>query len=254
MFIWAIHYFDQVELLFNHFNLTYKDLAAYKNSNTKAYFDKEAFDFDVSYKSGLELKDFVRRLAYRWNQPLIIKRLRSLVHLAGDCTNRLFLEVGIGAGHYSIELVKAGAEKVVGIDFSKGMMRCAKDNINQLNLQDSIELVEGDFFEIGPQYDANFDVSFACGVLDYIEPNKQELFVRQITACTKNGGHVIISFPKNRTIHAIIRKVWLNLFKKIPVFFYSQDDILSLTKSAGLFPIEDIDCGALTVRKFQKQA
>jgi len=234
--------------------LIYKDLAAYKSSNTKAYFDKEAFDFDVGYKNGVELKDVVRRLAYRWNQPLIIKRLRSLVHLAGDCTNRLFLEVGIGAGQYSIELAKAGAKKVVGIDFSKGMMLCAEANINQLNLQDRIELVEGDFFEIGPQYEANFDLSFACGVLDYIEPNKQELFVRQITACTKNGGHVIISFPKKRTIHAIIRKVWLNLFKKTPVFFYSQDDIISLTKSAGLLPIENIDCGALTVSKFQKQA
>ena len=92
-------------------------MAIYKNSNTKAYFDKEAFDFDVGYKNGLELKDFIRRLAYRWSQPLIIKRFRSLVHLAGDCTNRLFLEIGIGAGQYSIELVKAGAEKVVGIDF-----------------------------------------------------------------------------------------------------------------------------------------
>ena len=228
-------------------------MTIYKNSNTKDYFDKEAFDFNVSYKRGVELKDFVRRLAYRWNEPLIIKRLRSLVHLAGDCTNRLFLEVGIGAGQYSIELVKAGAEKVVGIDFSKGMMRCAKANINQLNLQDSIELVEGDFLEIGPQYEANFDVSFACGVLDYIEPNKQELFMRQIAACTKNGGHVIISFPKKRTIHAIIRKIWLNIFKKIPVFFYSQDDIIVLAKSAGLLPVEEIDCGALTVKKFQKQ-
>ena len=228
-------------------------MTIYKNSNTKDYFDKEAFDFNVSYKRGVELKDFVRRLAYRWNQPLIIKRLRSLVHLAGDCTNRLFLEVGIGAGQYSIEIVKAGAEKVVGIDFSKGMMRWAKANINQLNLQDSIELVEGDFLEIGPQFEANFDVSFACGVLDYIEPNKQELFVKQIAACTKNGGHVILSFPKKRTIHAIIRKIWLNVFKRIPVFFYSQDDIIVLAKSAGLLPVEEIDCGALTVKKFQKQ-
>jgi len=223
-------------------------------NNTKSYFNKEAADFDHSYKDGSQITDIIRKLTYRWNEPLIKKRLEALVNLAGDCKGKRVLEVGVGAGQYAIELAKTGPDEIVGIDYSEGMLSFARKNIEKFQMQNRISLVNTDFLKLGEKFQNSFDICFACGVLDYVCEKDQQEFLKKMTGCTKLKGYVIVSFPKRGVLHAYIRSVWLGYWKKVPVFFYSSKDIEKLTRGAGLVFVDKKDCGALVVNKYQKES
>jgi ubiquinone/menaquinone biosynthesis C-methylase UbiE len=148
---------------------------------------------------------------------------------------RTFLDVGCGAGHYSLEFANKGAQKVVGIDISEKMLDICHRRASELQLNDRCQFLQTDLLEYQP--DTKFDVCIGIGLFDYIrEP---------LPVLTKMGevvqDRIIISLPKFWTWRALVRKVRLTL-KGCDVFFYTKEQIDRLLKQAAFkrYTIEEI--------------
>lgn len=216
------------------------------NDKTRQYFDREARDFDVSYNNPRTLKDFIRRISYFYNKKAIEGRLEAFLSLIGkDIEGKKILDVGCGPGIYSIRLAQRGAV-VTANDYAQTMLNIASSNAeaNRVN----IHFVPGDFFDFSP--DDRFDYVFAAGVMDYIHPSRAQAFLKHMAELSNK--FVLVSFPRKHAIHAVIRKLWLNLVKKIPVTFFNNHDILRLALTCGLKEVERRDVGVLWVVKFRK--
>jgi len=217
-----------------------------KNS-TQSYFDKECNDFNASYTDATKLKDFIRRLSFRYNEKSIVGRMTSLLSLVGNPAQKKILEVGTGPGFYAIEIAKNGGE-VTGLDFSSGMLENARDNAQKESV--NIDFIEGDI--LTTSIDKKFDTTFATGVIEYIPKENQLDFVKKLTDLSTDT--IIISFPKKFVLHALIRTIWLTFFKKIKVNYFTNSDIARLAEAASIVEVERENIKILWVIKFKKSS
>lgn len=88
----------------------------------------------------------------------------SVLHVLGELHGKSVLDIGCGSGVYSRLLRERGAERVVGIDESAGMIDHARDRERAQNL--GIEYRVG---PVGPGDQGSFDVVLAVYVLPYAE-------------------------------------------------------------------------------------
>jgi len=212
----------------------------------REYFEKEAGDFDAAYRAPGEMKDFIRRLSYAYNQRPIQGRLRALLELVGDrLEGAHILEVGCGPGFYSIELAKKGAH-MSALDFSESMITAARINAQRAGVP--VEFIRADFTSSCPSQ--TYDYVFATGVVEYIEPALQQNFLCRMAQLSK--GIVIVSFPRRGTVHALVRQIWLRWFKGFRISFFDGPAIDELARATGLQELERRDVGILWVIKFRK--
>lgn len=216
------------------------------NDRTRQYFNREARDFDASYNNPRTIKDFIRKISYFYNKKAIEGRLEALLSLIGeDIAGKQILDVGCGPGIYSIRLAQRGAV-VTANDYAQTMLNIASSNAEANHV--NIHFIPGDFFDFSP--DNEFDYVFATGVMDYIHPSRAQAFLKHMADLSNQ--FVLVSFPQKFAIHAVVRKLWLNLVKKIPVTFFTNHDIRTLAVTCGLKEVERKDVGVLWVVKFRK--
>ena len=219
-----------------------------RNDKTHEYFNREAKDFDASYKNSKGLKDFIRRISYFYNKKAIVGRLEALLSLMGeDISGKNILEVGCGPGIYSIRLAQRGAV-VTANDYAQTMLDIATANAKANHAE--IDFILGDFFDFHPNH--KFDTVFATGVIDYIPPTRALAFLKHMADLSNH--FVIVSFPKKYGLHALVRKLWLTWIKRIPVTFFSNQDIETAASACCLKEVERKDVGILWVVKFRKGA
>lgn len=140
--------------------------------------------------------------------------------------DRTFLDVGCGNGLYSLELVRRGAAKVVGIDIAEVMIGLCKQSSEEQNLTDRCTFLQTDLLDYKPE--STFDVSFGIGLFDYIsDPLPVLKKMREVST-----DKAIMAFPRLWTWRAPVRKVRLAR-KGCDVFFYSASRINELLKEAG---------------------
>ena len=217
-----------------------------RNDKTHEYFNREAKDFDASYKNAKGLKDFIRRISYFYNKKAIVGRLEALLSLMGeDISGKNILEVGCGPGIYSIRLAQRGAV-VTANDYAQTMLDIATANAKANHAE--IDFILGDFFDFHPNH--KFDTVFATGVIDYIPPTRALAFLKHMADLSNH--FVIVSFPKKYGLHALVRKLWLTWIKRIPVTFFSNQDIETAASACCLKEVERKDVGILWVVKFRK--
>jgi SAM-dependent methyltransferase len=106
----------------------------------------------------------------------------SELRVLGDCSGRRVLELGCGAGQWSLALSARGA-RVVGIDLSEGQLGHARAAARRLGLD--VPLVHGDAERL-PFGAASFDVVFCDhGAMSFASP---DLTVREASRVLKPGG------------------------------------------------------------------
>ena len=85
---------------------------------------------------------------------------------------------------------------------------------------------------------------------DYLTLRSGDILLPYVKMVAMSSNSIIVSFPKKYILHALIRKIWLNVFKRIKVVFFNEGDIKKLT--SGLREIDRMDVGILWVIKFAK--
>lgn len=96
-----------------------------------------------------------------------IKWRKKVVSIVAKTNPKIVLDIATGTGDLAINLAETNAEKIIGLDISKGMLNVGKNKINKLNLENIIEMVLGDGEKI-PFKDNTFDaITVAFGVRNF---------------------------------------------------------------------------------------
>jgi ubiquinone/menaquinone biosynthesis C-methylase UbiE len=96
------------------------------------------------------------------------------------------LDVCCGTGAAMRILRPLCREKVVGIDFSQGMLDVAKEQFSAEPGQPPVELIRGNVLEM--PFREEFDLAVTVGSLGHILPKDEPRFVERIAAALKPGG------------------------------------------------------------------
>lgn len=177
----------------------------------------------------------------------MFKRFEMALNVCQPIKGKKILDVGCGTGIYDFELARRGADFVLGVDFSDGMIKFAKEKSKQLSFEDKCSFIQADFFKPPLPKEQIFDFSIVTGVMDYIE--NQSEFIDNILRVTKSTA--FFSFPKDGGLLASQRKIRYKL--KCPLFLYTNDQVKKLFQNINGAPVSIQDIGREIVVTVNKQ-
>lgn len=162
---------------------------------------------------------------------------RKVLKMVSDTKPESILDIATGTGDLAILLSKTSAQKIVGLDLSAGMLEVGKSKVKALNLDNRIEMVQGDSENL-PFEDNTFDaitVGFGIRNFENLEKGLSEI----LRVLKPNGIFVILetSVPTNFPF-----KQGYNFYTKTIVPFmgklFSKDQqaYAYLSESAKNFP------------------
>lgn len=181
----------------------------------KKYFDRVPKEWDALYSHEGRL----RHLLNKWLRKGLYERYRLTFEHCGDLRGARVLDIGCGTGRYSIECIRRGADRVVGVDFAPSMIEFSQKMARQMNVADKCEFICNDF--LAHQFQESFDIVLALGLFDYIK-NAEPIFKK---VATINPRKFVASFPKFTPIWGLQRKIRYRLIKKCPIYNYTAEQL-----------------------------
>lgn len=147
------------------------------------------------------------------------------------------LDIATGTGDLAINLADTGAQRIVGLDISPGMLEVGKDKVAEKNLDKTIEMVIGDSENL-PFDDNSFDaITVAFGVRNF---ENLETGLTEILRVLQPGGTFVVletsvptKFPFKQG-YFVYSKYILPTIGKL----FSKDKVAYnyLSESASVFP------------------
>ena len=114
---------------------------------------------------------------------------RKVVRLASANKPQRVLDVATGTGDLAIALKNTGAQEIIGLDISPGMLNVGSEKVKALSLDNQINMVLGDGEKL-PYEDGYFDVAtVAFGVRNFEELDKG---LNEIFRVLRQGGRLLI--------------------------------------------------------------
>lgn len=134
-------------------------------------FDEIAPHFDITrYKPWPESKRFISTLPKK-----------SMV-----------LDLGCGNGRNSIYLAKEGMN-VIGLDFSRGLIKIAKNKLEWKEVLNRVNLIQGDIASLPLQDDIVDAVLYIATLHHLPTPNERLQSLKEVTRCLKSKGRALVS-------------------------------------------------------------
>ncbi len=201
----------------------YKDLDKGKKAQVALMFNNIARKYDLlNHLLSMGIDKLWRKRAVKLLKPI---------------EPRQMLDIATGTGDFALACLKLNPDKVTGIDISTEMLAVGREKIAKKNLQNKIELFEGDSENI--QFDDNsFDaITVAFGVRNF---ENLEKGLREMNRVVRPGGKVVIlEFSKPAKFP--IKQFYNFYFFKILPFWgrmVSKDSsaYTYLPESVGAFP------------------
>ena len=190
----------------------------------RSHFHATAGEFDAIYSGD---KGAFRRWLDRLLRADMYERFRRTI---AECREPGLevLDVGCGSGRFSVAVARAGARRVLGLDFAETMLEIARRLAEREGVADRCHFAAGDFMD--RKFDRRFDVTLAIGLFDYVADCAP--FLRKMRRVSRRK--VVATFPRRWTWRAPVRKVRLAL-RGCPVFFFTRRQVERLMADAG-FP------------------
>jgi 2-polyprenyl-3-methyl-5-hydroxy-6-metoxy-1,4-benzoquinol methylase len=200
------------------------------SGQTSQFFDGYAADFDAIYGSD---NGPVERIANRLFRRAMLIRYEKTLAGCQPVEGRTVIDIGCGPGHYSIALARAGAEKVLGLDFAAGMLKIASERAEAQGVGQRCSFVLADF--LTHAIPERFDYAIVMGFMDYVG-DPRPVIDRVLSIIRRRA---FFSFPKAGGPLAWQRQ-W-RYRNRCDLFLYRHDEIASLLSRTGAaFSIEPI--------------
>jgi len=197
---------------------------------TSQFFDGYAADFDAIYGSD---NGPVERIANRLFRRAMLVRYEKTLAGCQPAAGRSVIDIGCGPGHYSIALARAGAAKVLGLDFAAGMLKIARERAEAEGVAQRCSFELGDFLTY--PMPERFDYAIVMGFMDYVR-DPQPVIDRVLAIVRRRA---FFSFPKAGGPLAWQRQ--LRYRNRCDLFLYRHEEIHSLLARTGAaFTIESI--------------
>ncbi len=162
---------------------------------------------------------------------------RNVLKMVSDTNPENILDIATGTGDLAILLSKSNAKKIVGLDLSAGMLEVGKEKVKALNLQNKIEMIQGDSENL-PFPNNTFDaITVAFGIRNF--ENLEKGLSEILRVLKPNGIFVILEtsvptkFPFKQGYNFYM-KTFMPLMGKM--FSKDQKAYEYLSESAKNFP------------------
>lgn len=170
-----------------------------------------------------------------------VKWRSKVVNMVEKINPKTILDIATGTGDLAINLAKSGAEKIIGLDISSGMLEIGRQKVKRKHLEKQIHMILGDSENI-PFEDNTFDaITVAFGIRNF---ENLEKGLEEILRVLKPGGIFVIletSKPEKAPY-----KQGYNIYIKyiLPVIgrIFSKDKSAYkyLCESASVFPYGEV--------------
>lgn len=127
---------------------------------------------------------------FRTPEPVLAGMIRAL-HEDGVREVRAALDVCCGTGAAMGHLRALCTGRVVGLDFSQGMLDEARRRVSAAPGEAKVELVRGDALEL--PFEAEFDVATSVGAFGHIVRADEDRFVAGIARALRRGGRFVFA-------------------------------------------------------------
>jgi SAM-dependent methyltransferase len=192
------------------------------NDRTSTFFNDYAADFDSIYGNDNRA---LERVATRLFRRAMVVRYEKTLAGCQPIQGRSVIDIGCGPGHYSIALARAGAAKVIGLDFAPGMLKIARERAASYGVGDRCTFALDDFLTY--PVSEKFDYAIVMGFMDYIRDPR--VVIDRVLEITR--GRAFFSFPKAGGVLAWQRK--MRYRNRCDLFLYREDEIQSLLSPTG---------------------
>ena len=166
-----------------------------------------------------------------------VKWRKKVVALVGDHKPHQVLDIATGTGDLAINLAKTGANRIIGLDLSEGMLAVGRKKVEKEQLSHLIELVQGDSEALPFENDTFDAITVAFGVRNFEDLDKG---LSEIYRVLKPGGIFVIletSVPTKFPFKQGYNFYTKNLLPLIGKLFSKDEDAYSyLSESAAAFP------------------
>lgn len=200
------------------------------SERTSEFFDRYAGGFDAIYGNNNRAAE--RIINHLFRRAMLVRYQKTLAGCQ-PINGRTAIDVGCGPGHYSVALARAGAARVLGLDFAPGMLKIARQSAEAHGVAQRCSFALDDFLTY--PISERFDYAIVMGFMDYVrEPQPVIDRVLQIVR-----SRAFFSFPKAGGPLAWQRQ--LRYRNRCDLFLYREDQIRSLFAATGApFSIESI--------------
>lgn len=162
---------------------------------------------------------------------------KKVLKMVSEKKPKKILDIATGTGDLAILLSGSGAEKIIGLDISPGMLEVGKKKVKQKNLDNIIDMVLGDSENI-PFENESFDaVTVAFGIRNF---ENLEKGLSEILRVLKPDGVFIIletsvpvKFPFKQGYKIYTKHIMPTLGK---MFSKDKSAYNYLSESASVFP------------------
>ncbi|MFA5574849.1 MAG: bifunctional demethylmenaquinone methyltransferase/2-methoxy-6-polyprenyl-1,4-benzoquinol methylase UbiE [Brumimicrobium sp.] len=217
----------------------YKDSAESKNEQIEGMFDAISGNYDFLNKLvslGMDK---------RWK--------RNVVKILQKRNPKSILDIATGTGDMAILFAETNANKIVGVDISKGMLEIADQKIKDLNLQDRIktEVQNSEAMTFADETFEAITVSYGIRNFEVLEKGLFEIY----RVLQKDGCLVILetSVPKNKVFRVGYMFYTKHIMPRIAKLFSKDKEAYKyLSNSAISFPHGDEMKGILEEIGFKK--
>jgi SAM-dependent methyltransferase len=164
--------------MFHPHGPTFWELARQALSSTERGYDLLAPKFDYT--------------PFRTPDDLLARVAEHLEHYGQQQRG---LDLGCGTGPGMIMLRKLCRDRVIGIDFSQGMLEVCRSRLQASSGGPALDLVRGEMLAL-PFFEA-FDLAVCFGALGHILPAQEPRFVCQIAKALRPSGRFVFltSYP-----------------------------------------------------------
>ena len=166
-----------------------------------------------------------------------VKWRKKVISLVSATRPKTVLDVATGTGDLAIALAKTGAQRIVGLDLSEGMLDVGRKKIKKQKLSEAIEMMVGDSEQM-PFEDNTFDaITVAFGIRNF--ENLDKGLAEILRVMKPNGIFVILetSVPTKTPFkqgYFLYTKYILPIIGKI--FSRDKSAYSYLSESASNFP------------------
>jgi len=198
------------------------------SERTSEFFDRYAVDFDAIY--GNDNRAFERVINNLFRRAMVIRYEKTIAG-CDPIEGRTVIDIGCGSGHYSVALARAGAARVLGLDFAPGMLKIAQSSAEKFGVAGRCTFEHGDFltYPLAEQ----FDYAIVMGFMDYVSDPRP--VIDRVLGIVRRRA--FFSFPKDGGPLAWQRK--LRYRNRCDLFLYREDQIRGLFAATGAkFSIE----------------
>lgn len=166
-----------------------------------------------------------------------VKWRKKVLKLVSATKPNRILDIATGTGDLAILMTKTGAQEIIGLDISEGMLEVGRKKIAERNLSDKIQMVLGDSENI-PYEDNHFDaITVGFGVRNF--ENLEKGFSEILRVLKPEGIFVILetSVPTKTPYRQGYNFYTKNILPLIGRLFSKDKTAYAyLCESASVFP------------------